>query len=305
MAATSPADLARDPRALAARLGELDPAAAADPGAIRVVHAPGRVNLIGEHTDYNEGFVLPAAIDLGITMALIPTDDRRVEVTLAADGARDGFDVDAPGPRRDRWIDYLAGTAWAMTEAGMPTRGFRGLLASDLPAGAGLSSSAALELVAAWALAGGERPTADTMAMAQTAQRAENAYVGVQSGLMDQFAVAFGVADHALRLDCRSLEHRPVALPPGVRLVLAHSGVPRGLAGSAYNDRRAECDRAVAILQNLPAESNKITRSWATLGLKVKTAFDSQALLELNNNFCSKRRCLDCTVGASLVKPLR
>ncbi len=239
-----PHDLARD---LAAR----EPSAAADPGAIRVVHAPGRVNLIGEHTDYNEGYVLPAAIDLGITLALIPTDDRRVEVTLAADGARDGFDVDEPGPRRDRWIDYLAGTAWAMAEAGLPTHGFRGLLASDLPAGAGLSSSAAIELVAAWALAGGEQPTPDTMALARTAQRAENAYVGVQSGLMDQFAVAFGLADHALLLDCRSLEHRPVGLPPGVRLVLCHSGVPRGLAGSAYNDRRAECDRAVAILREL------------------------------------------------------
>jgi len=240
-----------DPHDLARDLVAREPAAAADPDAIRVVHAPGRVNLIGEHTDYNEGFVLPAAIDLGITMALVPTTDRRVEVTLAADGSRDGFDLDQPPDRRDRWIDYLAGTAWAMADAGLPTGGFRGLLVSDLPAGAGLSSSAAIELVAAWALAGGDQPTPDTMALARTAQRAENAFVGVQSGLMDQFAVAFGLAGHALLLDCRSLEHRPIALPAGVSLVLCHSGVPRGLAGSAYNERRAECDRAVAALREL------------------------------------------------------
>ena len=285
-----PHDLARD---LAAR----EPAAAADPGAIRVVHAPGRVNLIGEHTDYNEGFVLPAAIDLGITMALIPTDDRRVEVTLAADGSRDGFDVDEPGPRRDRWIDYLGGTAWAMAESGLPTRGFRGLLASDLPAGAGLSSSAAIELVAAWALAGGDRPTPDTMALARTAQRAENAFVGVQSGLMDQFAVAFGVADHALLLDCRSLEHRPVALSSGVRLVLCHSGVPRGLAGSAYNDRRAECDHAVAILRELDPTIRSLRDVTPALLAAGADRLDDVAYRRATHVVAEDQRVLD-TVGA-------
>jgi galactokinase len=240
-----------DPAELARDLASREPLAAADPSAIRVVHAPGRVNLIGEHTDYNDGYVLPAAIDLGITIAFVPTADRQAVLTLASDGATDVVDLDDPGPRRKRWIDYVAGTAWAMTEAGLPTQGFRGLLASDLPAGAGLSSSAALELASAWALAGGDPPAPDPMTTARIAQRAENAYVGVQSGLMDQFAAACGVADHALLLDCRSLAYRTIALPPGTRLVICHSGMPRGLADSAYNERRAECDRAIATLHTL------------------------------------------------------
>ncbi|HEY3334798.1 MAG TPA: galactokinase [Candidatus Limnocylindrales bacterium] len=249
MAATSPADLARDPRALVARLAELDPAAAADPGAIRVVHAPGRVNLIGEHTDYNEGFVLPVGIQLGIAIALLPTDDRRVEVTLAATGERAGFDLDAIGPKTGTWIDYLAGTAWALAEAGVATRGFRGLLASDLPQGSGLSSSAALELASSFALVGGALPPLDLMTLARTAQRAENRYVGVNCGLMDQFASAFGEAGSALLLDCRTLEHRAVPLPlDDVALVVCHSGSPRRLETSAYNERRSQCEAAVAAI---------------------------------------------------------
>ncbi|MEO6207593.1 MAG: galactokinase family protein, partial [Candidatus Limnocylindrales bacterium] len=261
--AAPPAALAAPPTALAAppigpaiarlieRLAVIEHRAADEPDLVRVVHAPGRVNLIGEHTDYNQGFVLPAAIDLGVTIALVPTEDRRVEVTLDDTGERDGFDLDAIGERRGRWIDYVAGTAWALAEAGAPTQGFRGLLTSDLPSGAGLSSSAAIELASAWALSGGVPPALDTMRLAQIAQRAENAYVGVNCGLMDQFAVAFGEADHALLLDCRSLDHRAVPLPTGTTLVICHSGSPRKLAASEYNTRRAECDRAVAVLASL------------------------------------------------------
>ena len=239
--------LARDPAALLTRLASVVPGV--DLARARVVRAPGRVNLIGEHTDYNLGFVLPVAIDLGISIALVATDDRRVELTLAATGERDGFDLDAIGGRQGRWIDYVAGTAWALAEAGIATRGFRGLLASDLPAGAGLSSSAALELAAAWALCGGEEPPLPRMQLAQVAQRAENAYVGVNSGLMDQFASAFGEAGHALLLDCRSLEHRAVPLPlDEVALVVCHSGSPRKLERSAYNERRAQCEAAVAAI---------------------------------------------------------
>jgi galactokinase len=237
--------------ALSTRLTAIEPRAAAEPASIRVVQAPGRVNLIGEHTDYNDGFALPAAIDLGITIAFVPTDDRRVEVTLAETGQRAGIDLDAIEPATGRWIDYVAGTAWALAEAGLATRGFRGLLGSDLPVGAGLSSSAALELVSAWALSGGDRPDAETMHLARIAQRAENEHVGVACGLMDQFAVAFGVAGHALLLDCRSLEHRPVPIPQGTSLVICDSGAPRALADSAYNARRAECARAVAVLREL------------------------------------------------------
>ena len=139
--------LARDPAALRDALIAHEPLAAADPAAVRVVRAPGRVNLIGEHTDYNEGFVLPVAIDLGISIALVPTDDGRAALTLAATGETGMFDVADVGPRRGSWLDYVAGMAWALAAAGIAPRGFRGLLASDLPQGAGLSSSAAIEVV--------------------------------------------------------------------------------------------------------------------------------------------------------------
>ena len=236
---------------------ERDSAARAQPERVRVVRAPGRVNLIGEHTDYNEGFVLPAAIDLEIRIAFIPTDDGRVELTLDATGQTCEFVIASPGPRRGEWIDYVAGTAWALSEAGLPVRGFRGLLASTLPPGAGLSSSAAIELATAWALSGLEGPALDPMALARTAQQAENDYVGVQSGLMDQFAVTMGRAGMALRLDCRSLDWEAVPIPVDLELVVCHSGSPRRLEVSAYNDRRAECARAVeAIAAHEPGISS-------------------------------------------------
>src|SRR5918994_668059 len=201
--AADAAALAREPAALAEALLAARPDLSGRAAEVRVVHAPGRVNLIGEHTDYNEGFVLPVAIDLGIAIALLPGDDRRVDLTLASTGETLGFDLDAIGERRGAWIDYVAGTAWALAEAGVPVRGFRGILASDLPQGSGLSSSAALELASSFALAGGDAPDADRMTLARIAQRAENAYVGVNCGLMDQFASAFGEPGHALLLDCR------------------------------------------------------------------------------------------------------
>ena len=241
--------LARDPEALADRLATAHPEAAADRAAVRVVHAPGRVNLIGEHTDYNLGFVLPVAIDLGIAIALVPTEDRRVELTLAATGESLGFDLDAVGPKRGAWIDYVAGTAWAMAERGLPMTGFRGVLASDLPQGSGLSSSAALELVSSLALSGGDEPSVDRMSLARIAQRAENGYVGVNCGLMDQFASSCGVAGHALLLDCRSLEHRAIPMAdPDLALVACHSGSPRKLETSAYNERRSQCEEAAAAI---------------------------------------------------------
>jgi galactokinase len=241
--------------ALIEAFARLDPRVAADPGGVRVVRAPGRVNLIGEHTDYNGGFVLPIAIDLGISIALVPTEDRRVVLTLAAEGETEAFDLDAIGRRTGRWIDYVAGTAWAMAAAGIPVRGFRGLLASDLPQGAGLSSSAALELASALALSGGGEPPVDRMTLARVAQRGENEYVGVACGLMDQFASAFGQPGCALLLDCRSLEHRVVPLTlDRIALVVVDSGSPRRLEQSAYNERRAQCDAAVAaIAERVPA----------------------------------------------------
>jgi galactokinase len=243
------ARLARHPAALSERLVALDPEAASDPGAVRVVHAPGRVNLIGEHTDYNLGFVLPVAIDLGISIALLPTDDGVVRLTLAETGETREFRASGVGARQGAWIDYVAGIAWAMGQTGLAPRGFRGVLASDLPQGAGLSSSAALEVVAAWALSGGTEPAVEPMDLVHVVQRGENGYIGLNNGIMDQFASIFGEPGRALLLDCRSLDHRAITLADAdLALVACHSGSPRKLESSAYNERRAQCEAAAAAI---------------------------------------------------------
>ncbi|MCU0483622.1 MAG: galactokinase, partial [Chloroflexi bacterium] len=238
-----------DPQRLRERLAAVQTLAAADQSAVRVVRAPGRVNLIGEHTDYNEGFVLPAAVNLEVRIAFVPTDDRRIVLTSEATGETLGFDLDAIGERTGSWIDYVAGTAWALAGAGIATRGLRGLLASSLPRGAGLSSSAALELTAAWALTGDGGGGIDGMARARLCQQAENRFVGVRCGLMDQFASSLGTADAAMLLDCRTLEHRAVPLPlDRLALVVCHTGSTRALTTSQYNVRRAQCEAATAAL---------------------------------------------------------
>lgn len=247
-----PAKAALDPTSLRAALEKLEPRAVNEPDSVEFVRAPGRVNLIGEHTDYNAGFVLPAAIDLEIRLALVPTTDRRVEVTLLADGTSSGFHLDAIPPAGKTAIDYVAGTAWSLARAGQPMRGFRAVLASDLPMSAGLSSSAALELASVWALLDPTaRPSSGDarMRVAELAQQAENDYVGVRCGLMDQFAASLGQAGAAMLLDCRSLDYRAVRLPLAEHaLVVCDSGAPRRLAASQYNARRLQCERAVAII---------------------------------------------------------
>jgi galactokinase len=215
--------------------------------------APGRVNLIGEHTDYNEGYVLPAAIDLEIRIAFVPTTDRLVAITLPDTGERREFSLDAIPPATGQWIDYVAATAWSLQSAGVRLHGFRGVLASNLPISAGLSSSAALELAAAWALL--EPPDLaahgiDAMMLARLCQRAENDHVGVRCGIMDQFAASLGQRGRAMFLDCRNLTYRPVLPPPGndLALVVCDTNAPRRLGDSEYNERRAECDAAVATI---------------------------------------------------------
>jgi galactokinase len=243
------------------RLAESYPEAhlASDPG-VRIVRAPGRVNLIGEHTDYNDGFVLPVAIGLETWIAFAPTGNGRVSLTLDETAEASEFDLkaiapprgDEPGardaPRRGGWVDYVAGTAWALHAAGWPTDGAVGVIAATLPREAGLSSSASLELASAWMLLGGAARTVDRLDLARACQRAENEYVGVRCGLMDQFAVACGERGAALLLDCRTLEYRAVPLPTDLRLIVCHSGSPRRLGDSEYNARRDDCDRSVRAL---------------------------------------------------------
>lgn len=222
--------------------------------AVHVV-APGRVNLLGEHVDYNDGIVLPAAIDRAVTLAAAPLDEAIVHLQALDLNAETRFSLDALAARRDLddaplpdWALYPAGVAWALREAGLAVCGLQAAFTSDVPMGAGLSSSAAVELAfaVAWQALGDWQ--APPLRLAQLAQRAENAYVGVACGLMDQFASACGVEGHALAFDTRHLTWEAVPLPPDTALLIADSGVRRSLAHSAYNQRRAACEQAAALL---------------------------------------------------------
>jgi galactokinase len=215
---------------------------------VLIVRAPGRVNLIGEHTDYNGGFVLPFAIDMDVRIALLPTEEPRIRITRDDNAESQTINLDPFPPKGDAWHDYMAGTAWALLEHGQPICGFDGVLLSTLPIGSGLSSSAALEVVTAWALSTPGGPEAGPLQIAQIAQFAENNHVGVMCGLMDQFASACGIEGHALLFDCRSTEWRAVPLPDDLVLVVIHSGVSHGHADNEYNDRRAACERVVTIV---------------------------------------------------------
>jgi galactokinase len=224
------------------------------PGDVEVVRAPGRVNLIGEHTDYNGGWVLPAAIDLEIWIAFVPVDAPRIELTSLSLDETQVASFDALVPRADRpdgsrsWLDYASGTAWALIEAGVPVRGIRGVVDSNLPVGSGLSSSAALEIASARALLDPSHEPPAPSRVAAIAQRGENFFVGVKGGILDQFSSACGAADRAILLDCRSLESRLVSLPSGVTLVVCDTGSPHRLEASAFNTRRAECEEGVRIV---------------------------------------------------------
>jgi galactokinase len=237
-----------DPRALAAEFEQLY---GAKP---RLFRAPGRVNLIGEHTDYNDGFVLPMAIEFGVTIAAAPRKDNRIRIHSRTMGASGELDLDAkPTPMRGVWLDYIEGTARELLAAKATVRGADLLLDSDLPLGAGLSSSAALEIgvgLALLACAGEDPAKVDRPRLARAAQAAEHHYVGTRCGIMDQMIVALGQTGRALLLDCRSLETTLVPLPDrDTAIVICDSGVKHELASSAYNERRAQCEQGVRRLQ--------------------------------------------------------
>jgi galactokinase len=209
-----------------------------------VARAPGRVNLIGDHTDYNDGFVLPMAIDREVWIAVRGRDDRRVAIHSIDFNEDATFALDDGGARKGGWVEYVRGVAWALEENGRPTRGWEGVAAGDVPLGAGLSSSAALELAAARTFAAVSGVVWQPVAMARLAQRAENEWVGVNCGIMDQLISAAGAAGHALLIDCRSLETRSVLVPEKASVVVLDTGTRRGLVDSAYNERRAQCEQA-------------------------------------------------------------
>jgi galactokinase len=241
--------------------------------------APGRVNLLGEHVDYNQGVVLPAAIDREVRLAATPTDDGRVSIYAIDLEEFVEFNLNEVGKRIDvaakplpSWACYPAGVAWALQEAGLRVGGTQAVFSSDVPIGAGVSSSAAVEVAFAstWQALGGWQ--IDKIDLAKHCQRAENEYVGVSSGLMDQFASACGVEGHVLCFDTRSLEWRPLEMPPGTAIIIADSGIRRSLSGSAYNDRRAACEQAVTLLQKYLPRIQSL-RDVSTVELAAYSAF--------------------------------
>ena len=210
--------------------------------------APGRVNLIGDHTDYNEGFVLPFAIDLACVVRAERHDEIRVR-SLDVDGeARLPADGSAEPDAGEGWGRYAAGVARVLAEWGRPPVGIDAVVSSTVPVGAGLSSSAALEVALALALCDAARFELPPLELALACRDAEEAATGVPCGVMDQLASLYGREGCALLIDCRELTVEPVPLPPGLAVVVVHSGLPRALAESAYADRRAACEAAAARL---------------------------------------------------------
>ncbi|PLR32099.1 galactokinase [Chimaeribacter californicus] len=211
------------------------------------VKAPGRVNLIGEHTDYNDGFVLPCAIDYETVIACARRDDRQIRVVAVDyDNQQDSFSLDAPILSSDElpWANYVRGVVKHLHQRSPGFGGADLVISGNVPQGAGLSSSASLEVAVGQAIQALYNLPLDGVALALNGQEAENQFVGCNCGIMDQLISALGKQDHALLIDCRSLETRAVPMPENVSVVIINSNVKRGLVGSEYNTRREQCEVA-------------------------------------------------------------
>ena len=216
----------------------------------RVFRAPGRVNLIGEHTDYNDGFVMPAAIDFYTWVRVSPLDTSKLHIRSQNYDEEIEVDLDDPNiAARGHWNDYPIGVAVMLERAGHRLRGARLEIRGEVPIGSGLSSSAAIEVATACALTAISGLEIDRRELALICQRAENEFVGARVGIMDQFVSLFGQAHKALLLDCRSLEFKLLPVPDNVRLIICNTMVKHALASSAYNERRAQCEAGVKHLQ--------------------------------------------------------
>jgi galactokinase len=217
--------------------------------------APGRVNLIGEHTDYNDGFVMPAAIDFYSYAAIGERADHTLSVYSEQFHQSVEFSIaDLAGPPRKHWSDYVRGVAAVLRDEGYPLRGANLVIDGQVPIGSGLSSSAAIEVTTALALTSLGGVTIPFLEVARLCQRAENTYTGARCGIMDQFVSCFGKRDHALMLDCRSLEATYLQLPPNVCLVICNTMVRHELAAGEYNERRASCERVVETIAKFRPE---------------------------------------------------
>ncbi|HJS24649.1 MAG TPA: galactokinase, partial [Pyrinomonadaceae bacterium] len=212
----------------------------------RIFRAPGRVNLIGEHTDYNDGFVMPVALDFSTWATISPHENRKLQIFSENFDEEVEIDLDDQNlARRGHWSDYPIGVAVVLERAGYRLRGAKLRIRGEVPIGSGLSSSAAVEVATACALVAHSGLHIDKRELALLCQRAENEFVGARVGIMDQFVSLFGQAHKALLLDCRSLEFRLLPLPDKVRLVICNTMVKHELASSAYNERRAQCEAGV------------------------------------------------------------
>ena len=220
-----------------------------------IYNAPGRVNLIGEHTDYNDGYVMPAAINLFCWVGVAPRGDRKLVIYAENYAEQVEVDLDAITAWTKRGsASYPVGVAWSLEQTGHHLCGCDLYIAGDVPLGSGLSSSAAIEVATAMALLEASEIRLERTKMALLCQRAENEFVGARCGIMDQFISCHGKAEHALLLDCRSLQDRAIPLPAGAALVVCNTMVKHDLAVNEYNKRRAECEEGVRLLKKaLPA----------------------------------------------------
>jgi galactokinase len=214
-----------------------------------IVRAPGRVNLIGEHTDYNDGFVLPVAIDRQVLVAATPREDRMVHLYALDFEAHASFSLDdIRYDAEQRWSNYQRGVAWSLWQEGLDLTGLEAVVTSNVPIASGLSSSAAIEvaMATAWKILGAFE--VEPVRLALLCQRAENQFVGANCGIMDQFISVLGRRDCALLIDCRTLGHQMVPLPSGTAIVVADTMKRRGLVDSEYNARRRECEEGARLL---------------------------------------------------------
>jgi len=258
-----------------------------------IVRAPGRINLIGGHTDYNDGFVLPMAIDRSIWIAFRVRDDRVVRCYASAYNELLTFSLDDLEKDSHSWREYLKGVAWKLQEEGYSLRGWDGVLCGDIPLGAGLGSSAAMEIATLRTFSVVSDLPWDAIRMAKLGQLSEIEWVGLDSGIMDQMISALGQAGHALLIDCRSLVTEAIPIPELVAIIIFNTGTSRDLVESAYNLRQAQCFEAARIcevlslrdlsnetLEQLAYKMDPIVyrRAWHVLGENERTLQAAKAL---------------------------
>ena len=273
----------------------------------RVAFAPGRINLIGEHTDYSAGFVLPASLALGTWTVAAPRDDRNVRVLSEGQHETEMFPLDVtPKAASKRWSDYVAGVTWALQQAGCKLRGADLLIASDVPMGSGLSSSAALEVSVAYALLTISDASLSPLEIARACQRAENEFVGARCGIMDQFAATHGQPGRALMLDCADYSWQSAPLPATHRWVVANSLVKHAVAHGEYNVRRAESEELIECMRRrIPqrarlaelsgAETNELMRVCprrSRAGCGISSARTAACTKHMRRSLQAMSRCL-------------